>query len=182
MDMVEDRWGESRSDDKSAESVVEPRAQELGQESGLLEQVADETKWVLASQAIELPSGRRVTAEVAPEGEQLRIESPTGDVELLVTMTERGPLLRFKAADVQLGATRDIHVDCERFVLRAKDGIEHRTAGDLEEVVGGNRITKVRKLHACVARDVAIDAARGTVKISANDDVQLAAERVRLNC
>jgi hypothetical protein len=130
-----------------------------------------------------LGSGRVVEARRAPGAEdRLTIRAPSGEVELEVRMTPEGPVLRFRAADVELDATRDVRVSCDRFHVRAKSGIVEETGGDLVQRVNGDAAVEVHGKHSTTAREVAVEAKRGNVKIEANDDVDLVGERVRLNC
>jgi hypothetical protein len=78
--------------------------------SSLLDQIAEPERSG-GAQRMTLTSGRVVEAHVEGEGrDRLTIKSPSGEVELEIRMTERGPLLRFRAADVELEATRDVKV------------------------------------------------------------------------
>lgn len=145
----------------------------------LLEDIAEHTA---AQHTLALPSGRRVVADASEAGDRLRIESPTGEVELQITLTESGPLLTFRAADLQLGSTGAVQVDCERFEVRAKEEIVHESGGHLKERVQGDRVSLVRGTNAAYARETHIESKRGDVKVVANDDVQLLGERIKLNC
>jgi hypothetical protein len=90
----------------------------------------------------------------------------SGEVEVEVLLTERGPVLRFRAADLELSAAGEVRVDCDRFAVQAKNGILQESGGDVV-------------LRGAAAR---IEAERGDVEIEANDDVQLRGERIKLNC
>lgn len=152
----------------------------------LLESIAEgtadaSTERTATSRVLPLPSGRVVRADAVDGGDRIRIEAASGEIELEVTMTATGPVLRFRAADVQLAASGEVKVDCERFTVVAEKGISHETGGDAREVVGGDKLTKVRGTHAALSRRALIEAKRGDVRIVANDDVQLLGERVKLN-
>jgi len=150
-------------------------------EPSVLEAIAEESAR-LEPRSLALASGRRISAEPTAEGDRIRIESPDGEVELTVTMTANGPVLRFRAADVSLAASGRVEVDCERFEVRARAGISHDSGGDLREVVAGDKLTKVRGTHAALARRTLIESKRGDVRLVANDDVEIVGERVKLNC
>jgi len=115
---------------------------------------------------IELPSGRAVEARAGDGGDRITVRAATGEVELEVVFTERGPLLRFRAADLELAATGAVRVDCDRFHVRAAQGIVQETGGEL----------------TLAGRSARIEAERGDVEIQANDEVRLNGERVKLNC
>ncbi len=149
--------------------------------SRLIEEVAERTLEA-EPQELAMSSGRTVVAEQDSTGERLVVRSPSGEVELQIAFNEQGPVLRFRSAELALESKGAVEVDCDRFRVRAKRGIEHRTGGNLKEVVDGNRSSVVRKSATTIARDVTIESARGNVDITANDDVKVLAERIKLNC
>jgi hypothetical protein len=130
-----------------------------------------------------LPSGRVIEARAEAHGEdRVTIRSPSGMVELEVRMTERGPVLSFRSADLELTAARDVEVRCDTFHVRAKSGIVEETGGDLRQRVGGDAELKVRGKLTALAAEARVEAKRGGVQIEASDDVEIVGERVRLNC
>src|SRR5690242_7641368 len=97
----------------------------------LLEEIIAQEAGVRANR-LELPSGRVIEAGAEGGGEErLTVRSATGVVELEVRLTERGPVLRFRAAELELAASGEVRVDCDRFQVRATSGIVQETAGDL---------------------------------------------------
>ena len=89
-------------------------------------------------------------------------------------LTADGPVLSFHGADVELTATRAVRVDCERFEVRARDGIAMQTDGDLShDALGAVELAGDR------ARIVARE---GALTLDARDDVQVDGARVLLNC
>lgn len=136
-----------------------------------------------APQRMALASGRIVEADVDEPGrERLTIRSATGEVELQICLTENGPLLRFRAADVELEATRDVKVHCEEFHVKAEKHIVQESGGDLRQRIGGQADVKVRGRMTLAARETRLQAKRGNVQIEANDDVEILGERIKLNC
>lgn len=136
-----------------------------------------------AAQRMALSSGRIVEADVDESGrDKFTIRSTTGEVELQICMTEKGPLLRFRAADVELEATRDVKVHCEEFHVKAEKNIVQESGGDLRQRIGGQADVKVRGRMTLAAREARLQAKRGNVQIEANDDVEVLGERIKLNC
>lgn len=134
-------------------------------------------------QRMALSSGRVVEADVEEAGrDRFTIRSATGEVELQICMTEKGPLLRFRAADVELEATRDVKVQCEDFVVQAKKDIVQESGGDLRQRIGGHADVKVRRRMTLAAAESQLLAKRGNVHIEGNDDVEIHGERIKLNC
>jgi hypothetical protein len=130
-----------------------------------------------------LASGRFVEADVDEPGrDRLTIRSATGEVELQICMTDKGPLLRFRSADVELEATRDVKVHCEEFHVKADKHIIQESGGDLRQRIGGQADVKVRGRMTLAAKETRVQAKRGNVQIEANDDVEVLGERIKLNC
>ncbi len=135
------------------------------------------------AQRMALSSGRVLEADVeGPGRDRLTIRSATGEVELQIYMTEKGPLLRFRAADLELEATRDVKVHCEEFHVKAEKHIIQESGGDLRQRIGGQADVKVRGRMTLAAREARLQAKRGNVQIEANDDVEVLGERIKLNC
>ncbi|MEZ4589234.1 MAG: hypothetical protein R2909_22905 [Gemmatimonadales bacterium] len=116
---------------------------------------------------LELPSGRTIVCSDAPGGGELvTIRGAAGAVELEVRLTEKGPVLRFEAAGIELVTEGALQARCGSFEVHA--------AGDIVERAGGT--------HSTQAHTTTITSTRGDVAIKANDDVRLNGERVKLNC
>lgn len=149
----------------------------------VLEKVAHAPAAEADAQRMQLSSGRVLEARAEGEGrDRLTIKSPSGEVELEIRMTERGPLLRFRAADVELEATRDVKVSCNDFEVKAQGAIVQESGGDLRQRIGGKADVKVRGRMTLAARESRLQAKRGNVQIEANDDVEILGERIKLNC
>ena len=86
--------------------------------------------------ALSLPSGRRVTADLS-RGEALSVTSPDGALELSVRFTPDGPVLTLHAKSLHLRADGDLSVDCDHLALRARKGVAVETPGDLALTSGG---------------------------------------------
>ena len=156
-------------------------AEEVTRDASLVERVAEHTAETQAKR-VELPSGRVVTARVEQGEERVTIQSRDGLVELEVRLTPEGPVLRFRAADIELSSKGDVRVDCDRFEVRAAREIVHKTEGDLKQEVGGDASLHAGGELSQKARRARIEAERGDVEIEANDDVRLLGERIKLNC
>ncbi len=123
------------------------------------------------ARVLRLPSGRTVEADA---DERITVRAPSGVVELAVRFTADGPVLSFRAADLELSATREVRVDCERFDLRARDGVSLRTDGDLvHDALGAVEVAGARV--DVVSRDE-------DLRLDARADVRLDGSRVLLNC
>lgn len=118
------------------------------------------------------------TLEIHPAGDAtiLRVRSATpGDrIELELRFTAEGPVVRTRAAALELEAADSITARCDRFAVRAQ--------GDIELQAGGELRCHASDAASVTARSFTVDANPGAVRLRANDDVQLLGEQVLLNC
>lgn len=168
---------------QTPEVVTEPRAIERAPIAEraldrLVESIAEASP--VSSQT--LPSGRVLEVTAAGAVDVVTIKSPSGQVELAVTLTADGPRLRFESAELELAATREVRVDCDRFTVRAKRDITHHAGGDFVQHIGGESRSEVRGKLTTRSLEACIEATRGNVNLEANDDVRLLGERIKLNC
>ena len=121
-----------------------------------------------------LPTGGSLSIGAGHGGtDRLTLRSPTGEVQLRISVTEKGPVLRFRVADLDIETTGRLRLDCSSFELRA-DEASYVIEGDVTERIEGDLEVSA---NAC-----SIQSRRGDVRVWANDDVRLNGERVRLNC
>jgi hypothetical protein len=114
--------------------------------------------------------GRGWQAELArvPSGARLTIRRGASDrnLEIVISLEDSGPILRAKAAAVEIETEADLTARCERFRVEARQSVELVSGGDLK----------------AQARRIGIEATHGSARLQANDDVQLLGENVLLNC
>lgn len=133
-----------------------------------------------APRVLALASGHRVEIEEHRAGETLTIRSSGGQAMLSVRLTDAGPVVTLSGAALEIAAAGSIALRCDHFDVRAGSA-SIDVAGDLVERVGGNATRQATGTSTLAARSVGIDAAPGGVSITANDDVDVKGERVRLN-
>ena len=122
----------------------------------------------------ELGLGWSVEVRTAPRGARLALLHPQhAGIDLEILVTAEGPLIRTRAAALQLSAVGELSAECESFELNASATIALR-APHVE-------IEAEEQLSA-VGKRVAIAATQGNVQLKANDDVQLLGEQILLNC
>jgi hypothetical protein len=126
------------------------------------------------SPELALTSGRRLRIDRDAEGDRLTVHTADDQIELEVVLTEQGPILKFRAADLVVESIGSVKIDCEDFHVRATRSILHDSEGDLTQRADNHLSAQ--------GSTCAIRSTRGDVRIAANDDVRLNGERVRLNC
>jgi hypothetical protein len=104
---------------------------------------------------------------------ELRLEAPDGRLCLSITLTPDGPKVELAAAALAIVAEGDVTVACERFEVEARKDIVLDAGGEVRTRADGLLRTEALAQHH--------RATLGTVTLTANDDVSLEGERVRLN-
>jgi hypothetical protein len=89
-----------------------------------------------------------------------------GSMEIVISLTSAGPVLRVRAAALEVVAAQDIVARCENFRVEARQ--------DVTLAAGGNLKTEGRRVE--------VAATHGSVRVEANDNVQLLGENLLLNC
>ncbi len=94
-------------------------------------------------------------------------------LELEISITDAGPVVRARAARLELETAEDITARCESFHLAARGSVTIEGADITQSASGSLRAE---------AKDISMEARCGDFKVLANDDVQLLGEEVLLNC
>lgn len=67
-----------------------------------------------------LSSGRSVTLRHAGSDDLIEVRSPEGAVELTITLTEQGPVVKLSAARLELAATDTVAIACNKLDIRTE--------------------------------------------------------------
>jgi hypothetical protein len=70
-----------------------------------------------------LPSGRSVIVKTADGREELEIRSPRGEMEVHITLTETGPVVRLRGARLELESPETVVLNCRRFEVNAAEEV-----------------------------------------------------------
>ena len=145
------------------------------------------TKMTEHDTTIQLPHGRQLSLDAvdptdpSDESRVLTIADPLGAIELEIVLGPNGPLVRVSASALELRTTGSLSLECERFQVDAREGIELRSNGDLVQSVAGDVSTKAGGALSCEGKSLRLRARRGEAQIEAHDDVRIDGERVLLN-
>jgi hypothetical protein len=129
-----------------------------------------------------LASGYRLTASgpSAHQQDLIMLTAPDGRVCLSVELRPDGPVVQVRAQSLAVASDGVLRLDCDRLEIQAPGGTSLRT-GSLEQEIAGDLRTRAGGVIASEAHAQRMHARRGDVALSANDDVTLDGERVRLN-
>ena len=128
---------------------------------------------------VPLSSGRRINIDKFPE-ERVRVIGASGEVELSVRLTDDGPALSFKGADIDIASAGKVAVACDAFEVAARE-VRFDASGDFNTTVKGNYRVRAKKLFETVADTLEWVATRGDATLKANDVVRMLGEKILLN-
>jgi hypothetical protein len=97
-----------------------------------------------------------------------------GRVQLSITLTADGPVLRLEGTGLKIQTAGTLALDAEQIALHGRRGVAISSGGDASITVAGDLEARAR-IHNIVAE-------LGNVNVRANDDVKLNGERVMMNC
>lgn len=130
--------------------------------------------------SIALPGGRSIA--LTEDKQTLRIADQYGAIELEIELrAAAGPIVRVRAAALEVEADGPLSLGCERFELRAREGIRLTSDGDFTASMGGDVDVRAHGLAHYEGKAVRVRARNGEAQIEAHDDVRLEGERVLLN-
>lgn len=124
--------------------------------------------------SVPLIAGQRLVIQYHDRVNILNLFSSDGRVSLSVHVTADGPVLRIGADRLTIQSEGDLTIDAPHLSLNSRRGITLSTGGDIDMAADGEIRTK--------GRSQTIDADPGDVRITANDDVRIDGERIRMNC
>jgi len=129
-----------------------------------------------------LASGYRLTASGPSAGQQdlITLTAPDGRVCLSVALRPDGPVVQVHAQSLSVASDGVMRLDCDRLEIQAPGGTSLRTGSLVQEIAGDLR-TRAGGIIESEAHAQRLHARSGDVSLSANDDVTLDGERVRLN-
>lgn len=142
-----------------------------------LDQVAEP----VASADLVLTSGRRYALEAGSDADRLTIRSRTGDVVLRIEVTDRGPVLSFASADIDIAAARNLRLAAERVDIEAKSDLSMKAGGSLTEHAAGDHHVSARGDARVEAAAVEVQASSNGVGIRAMRAIRLDGEHIGLN-
>lgn len=128
----------------------------------------------MQDQLITIPGARyRLALEHTEQGSLIRLLE-IGKNELLhLELGPRGPVLHL-GGGLGIAVAGELRFEAERVDIRGRDGVCLHSEGDTVIHSDGDMVADARQLD--------LKAGLGDVRVSANDDVKLVGERIRLNC
>ena len=127
---------------------------------------------------LDLPYGRKLLYTTR---DSLRVADPSGVLEIEVHFTAEGPIVRVGARALSVRTQESISLHCSSFEVKAREGIDLVTNGDLRQSVAGDASARVGGRMDLDAREARLRARRGDTAIEASDDVRIDGEHILLN-
>lgn len=172
------KGGESMSREHQNEAAAQaPAAPAIEGESGLLERVEAPRE----TADITLTSGRHYELRANGSRDELTIRSTEGQIILRIEVNDRGPVLSFQSASVDLVAARSIRLEAEQVAIVAKRDAIIETGGDLQERVGGDHHSRIEGDERLEASRIEVQANEQSVGLRAMQGIKLDGEHIGLN-
>ncbi|MBE7544821.1 MAG: hypothetical protein M9913_20910 [Bryobacteraceae bacterium] len=83
------------------------------------------------SEEIVLTSGHRVVASNGSADPHVHIVGPAGDLQLSITLTPAGPLVRLQAASIELSASQSLSLNAPDIHIRSSQSLALEAGGDI---------------------------------------------------
>src|SRR5262249_37688993 len=128
-----------------------------------------------------LTSGRRYELSAAPDGDRLTVVGRGGEVLLRVTMTDKGPLLAFESAEIEIAAARRLALAADEVEVAARRSMRTTVGGDAHEHGAGAGQARVAGEDRVEAAAVAVQASERGVEVRAMGRIALDGEHIGLN-
>ena len=80
---------------------------------------------------LRLPSGRAVVLVMGETGEELQVVDTRGEVEVSITLSDAGPVVRLTGARLELESAEDVSVTCRDFKVAASGGLDMRAQDEI---------------------------------------------------
>jgi hypothetical protein len=100
-----------------------------------------------------LPLGRKVSLRVGKEAAAIEVRSPEGEVEVLIELTETGPVVRLRGAKLEVESAEELAFRCKKLEIAASEKAELSSGGDV-------KITSGKDLDLEAKKDVKVVGAR----------------------
>jgi hypothetical protein len=124
--------------------------------------------------SVALVGDHRLRLTRSQDEDVLRVEAPDGRLCVSVVVTPEGTRIELEGAELAIRSSGGVAIDAEHVSLTGREGLSLATERDLEIRAGGVIRTEGHAQHL-VSR-------RGDLTVYANDDVKIAAERIKMNC
>ena len=123
---------------------------------------------------IELVAGQRLVVEHRSNGDVIQIVAADGHMAMRISVTPAGALLELVGVDLKIKTEGDLSIEADRLAFHGRSSVAVTTEGDAIFYAAGDMHSRARIQN--------IKADLGNVNVSANDDVSINGERVRVNC
>lgn len=145
------------------------------------DRLLEQTETPVSSAALRLSSGRRYELEAGSPVDHLIVRARSGEVVLRIDVSDAGPVLSFKAAQLELTATGHVAIRGESVEISAERDLSLASGGDQHDLVAGARHSRIEGEDRLEASSIAIQASAGALRAKACEGIYLDADRIGLN-
>jgi hypothetical protein len=126
------------------------------------------------ARCIELVAGQRLVVEHRSGEDVIQIVAPNGRMSMKICLTPASATLELEGVDLRIQTAGDLSIEADRLAFHGRSSVALTSGGDALLYAAGD-------MHS-LARVQNIKADLGNVNVTANDDVSINGERVRVNC
>lgn len=126
------------------------------------------------NQLVKIPGGTyRLSIEHKEQGSLIRLLDDANGEPLCLEIGPSGPVLHLDAG-LTIAVTGELRFNARRVNIHGQDEVKLHSQGAICLHSDGDMFTESRELR--------MRARLGDIRMSANDDIKLSGERIRLNC
>jgi len=129
-----------------------------------------------------LKKGHRLAIHNKNECDIVSVRNAEGLTLFTIEVSDQGASLNIEAENINLVAAKKLNLSAADINITSNKELHITSEGNLFQQVKGNKTIKTHGENFETAKSHHIKAFLGDVKLSANDDVKLNGERVKLNC
>lgn len=150
-------------------------------EGGVAGAVLDHVATPVQGAEVTLASGRRYALEAGDGADRVTIRARDGEVVLRIEVSDRGPVLSFAAAEVDITAARRLRLSAERVEVEAAGDLTMAAGGSLAERASGDHHVTAGGSARLEAAAVEVQASSAGIGLRAMRAIRLDGEHIGLN-
>ena len=129
-----------------------------------------------------LRKGHSLAVHSENDSDIVRVRNAKGLVLFTIEVSNKGATLNIEAENISIAAKNKLHLSAEEVNISSQKQLFVKSEGSFNQYVRGNKTIETQGENYETAKTQCIKASLGDIKLTANDDIKLNGERVKLNC
>lgn len=143
--------------------------------------VLDRVATPVSNAEVTLASGRRYSLDSGADSDRLTIRARNGEVVLRIEVSDRGPVLSFSSADIDIAAAQRIRLAAKRVEVEAAEEVSLTAGADIVQRATGDHRVSAGGSAQVQGGSVEMQANNGGVGVRAMRAIRLDGEHIGLN-